>query len=143
MPPSVIRVVFDTNILMSYFLASHGTIGRAFGFARSSGRILASSETLAELSVKMTTSAFAKKYGTNEERAEFVERMRDIMDFVSVTTEVHDSIDPKDNIFLSLAIDGQADCIVSGDKKHLLVLDPFRGIPILSPSAFLDRFAER
>lgn len=140
MPTSVIRIVFDTNILMSYFLSARGTVGRAISFARSNGRILASSETLAELSVKMTTSTFASKYGTDEERAEFVERMRDIMDFVLVTTEVQASIDPKDNIFLALAVDGGADCIVSGDKKHLLVLDPFRGIPILSPSAFLERF---
>lgn len=46
---------------------------------------------------------------------------------------------PKDNKFLELAIAGNADCIVTGDKD-LLVLHPFRGIKIISPSDFLILF---
>jgi uncharacterized protein len=36
---------------------------------------------------------------------------------------------------LELAVNGQADAIVSGDDD-LLVLDTFRGIPIISAAAF-------
>ncbi len=43
--------------------------------------------------------------------------------------------DPKDDKFLELAVNGEADCIVSED---LLSLDPFRGIPILTSDKFLD-----
>jgi predicted nucleic acid-binding protein len=33
----------------------------------------------------------------------------------------------------------KADCIVSGDKKHLLALKEYEGMPILSPADFLRR----
>lgn len=45
--------------------------------------------------------------------------------------------DPKDNMVLEAAITGEARVIVSGDD-NLLTLDPFRGIPIVSPSKFLE-----
>ena len=45
--------------------------------------------------------------------------------------------DPGDEMILECALAAEADAIVSGDKKHLLSLRRFRGIPILSPSDFL------
>ncbi|MDP3722133.1 MAG: putative toxin-antitoxin system toxin component, PIN family [Candidatus Omnitrophota bacterium] len=44
--------------------------------------------------------------------------------------------DPSDNRVLECAVSAHAEAIVSGDK-HLLALKSFRGIPILSPHAFL------
>jgi hypothetical protein len=44
--------------------------------------------------------------------------------------------DPDDNKLLEIAIAGRADCLVTGDQD-LLVLDPFHGIPILTPAKFL------
>ena len=67
----------------------------------------------------------------------------DLIDFiihsfeVEVTTVVTDCRDVKDNKFPELAIDGQAECIVTGDKD-LLVLHPYRNISILTPNAFLE-----
>lgn len=51
---------------------------------------------------------------------------------VEVTSSITDCRDRKDNKFIELALDGAADVIVSGDED-LLVLHPWRGIPILSP----------
>ncbi len=45
--------------------------------------------------------------------------------------------DPFDEMVLECALAAQADAIVSGDKKHLLVLGSYKGIPILSPGEFL------
>jgi len=45
--------------------------------------------------------------------------------------------DPADNKFLEVAVWGEADVIITGDVA-LLDLHPFRGIPILTPSAFLE-----
>ena len=50
--------------------------------------------------------------------------------------------DPKDNKFLEAAIAARADVIVTGDAD-LLALHPFRGIPILSPAAFLESEAAK
>ena len=50
--------------------------------------------------------------------------------------------DPKDEMVLECALAAEADCIVSGDKRHLLPLEEFRGISIVSPADFLQRLAE-
>jgi predicted nucleic acid-binding protein len=44
--------------------------------------------------------------------------------------------DPTDDKFLELAVNGRADLIVSGDAD-LLALNPFRGIPIITPAMFV------
>jgi predicted nucleic acid-binding protein len=55
---------------------------------------------------------------------------------------VTDCRDPKDNKFLALAIDGQADAIIRGDDD-LHVLHPFRGIPILTPREFVEHLERK
>jgi len=59
----------------------------------------------------------------------------------SLLIEIEETIiecrDAKDNKFLELAISGKASAIITGDKD-LLVLHPFRGIPIITVSQFLD-----
>jgi hypothetical protein len=62
-----------------------------------------------------------------------------IEEFIEPKIEITECRDPKDNKFLELALAGNADCIVTGDKD-LLVLNPFRGIKIISPSDFLIQF---
>jgi uncharacterized protein len=50
---------------------------------------------------------------------------------------VNDCSDPDDNRVLECALQGEAQFIVTGDK-HLLDLDPYRGIRILKPKDFLE-----
>lgn len=45
----------------------------------------------------------------------------------------------KDNLVLEVALSGSCTVLVSGDRKHLLPLSPFRGMVIEPPSAFLKR----
>lgn len=47
--------------------------------------------------------------------------------------------DPFDEMVLECALAAGVEAIVSGDKKHLLVLQEFRGIPILSPGELLQQ----
>jgi putative PIN family toxin of toxin-antitoxin system len=47
--------------------------------------------------------------------------------------------DRKDNKFLELAVSAGATCIITGDKD-LLVLNPFKGILILTAADFLNAF---
>ncbi len=44
--------------------------------------------------------------------------------------------DPKDGMFLDLAVHGNADAITSGDSD-LLAMTSFRGIPIVEPAVFV------
>ena len=73
-----------------------------------------------------------------------VERRQRILDVVLVAAEwmepteiVRECHDPKDNKYLALAAAGRADVIVSSDVRHLLSMDPWRGIRILSPADYL------
>ena len=45
--------------------------------------------------------------------------------------------DPDDDKFLVCAARAGADCVVSGDK-HLLKASGYRGVPVLTPRAFVD-----
>lgn len=56
---------------------------------------------------------------------------------MTVTERIAACRDPTDDKFLELAVNGRGDLIVSGDGD-LLVLNPFRGIPIVSPTTFLQ-----
>jgi uncharacterized protein len=60
-------------------------------------------------------------------------------EFVATSATITDCRDPDDNKLLELAIDGRAAAIVSGDAD-LLILHPFRGIPILSARDYLSRY---
>lgn len=55
-----------------------------------------------------------------------------------VKSVVDASPDPDDNFLLALALDGQADYLVTGDKSHLLFLKEFNGIPIIRLDTFLE-----
>ena len=56
--------------------------------------------------------------------------------WVSVTRQVNLCRDRKDNMILEVALNGNADLIVSGDQD-LLSLNPFGEIAIVSPAAYL------
>jgi len=47
--------------------------------------------------------------------------------------------DPADAKILACAVAGKADAIVTSDRKHLLPLKRFKGIPIVTPAEFLER----
>lgn len=49
--------------------------------------------------------------------------------------------DPDDDQVLACALAARTDLIVSGDKKHLLPMKNYQGIPIVSPREALDRVA--
>ena len=64
----------------------------------------------------------------------------DLMTTGALRTEpverVRECRDPGDDKYLELALAASADIIVSGDQD-LLVLDPWRGVRVLSPAAFV------
>ena len=79
------------------------------------------------------------KYVHEDERLEFLATLVRDAELVVVADVVTGYRDPKDNKFLELALSGKATHIVSGDED-LLVLHPFRGVPILTPQAFLAQW---
>ena len=129
------RVVFDTNVLVSAALFRKSVSGQAFEKAILDGDVLFSKDTRAELVEVLDRPKF-DKYLTKSERLQFISLFVEAAIMVEVTETITDCRDPKDNKFLELAVSGNATHIVSGDDD-LLALQPFRGITILQPQAFL------
>lgn len=130
------RFVFDTNAVISAALLKRSVSRRAFDKAIAEGKLLVSAETIDELNRVLSRPDFAR-YLTEEERLEFLAVLLREAELVEITQHVGDCCDSQDNKILELAVSGKAGCIISGDQD-LLVLHPFRGIPIVTPRDFLD-----
>ena len=76
-------------------------------------------------------------YTTVEERTEFLHYFFQQATRIEVTKTVSICRDSKDNMILELAVSGQADVIITGDKD-LLDLSAFEGISVLSPTDFIE-----
>ncbi len=132
----MLRIVFDTNTLISASLNKNSVSGKAFYQAAETCISLASEETSKELKEVVIRSKF-DKYASLESRVLFYENyLKDALT-LPVSIKLNDCRDPKDNKFLELAVVGDAKVIVTGDSD-LLVLHPFRGILIMNSAAFLD-----
>jgi uncharacterized protein len=132
------RVVCDTNVIVSAALFPSSVPGQALRHARASGRVLTSPVLAAELHEVLSRPKFAR-YVSTELRDEFLAAFFTQAEFVNVIEHVAVARDPDDSHVLDAAINGSATCVLTGDDD-LLSLSPFRGIPILRPAEYLDRY---
>ncbi len=132
------RFILDINVIISAVLRPSSKPDLAFRKAQDLGNVLMSPVTWLELENVLARPKF-ERYITLEERQEFLLNFSETVELIVDVTEVIDECrDPKDNKYLELAVSGQAECIVTGDKD-LLVLHPFREIEILTVQEFLTK----
>ncbi len=131
-------VVLDASTFISAALKANSVPERAFLRAVSAPNRLLLSQTIED---EYREVLFRPKF----DRFVSVERRQRILDIAIVAAErveateiVRECRDPKDDKYLALAAGGKADVIVSSDVRHLLSMHPWRGIPILSPAAYLE-----
>jgi putative PIN family toxin of toxin-antitoxin system len=132
------RVVFDTNVLVSALLLEQSTPARAFFAALQGGEVLLSTPLANEISNILHRKKF-DRYLSEDQRETFLIALVQSSKLVEVTKTINACRDPRDNMLLELAVSGNADVIVSGDTD-LLVLNPFKNIAILQPEAFLTAY---
>lgn len=134
------RVILDTSTLVSAALRIGSVPHQALLKALSCCDVCASAETLVELEQVLDRRKF-DRYLDRESRRAFVALIRrnahrfpvENKDVVAVRPLCRDL---HDNKFLALALAAEADILVSSDED-LLVLHPWRRIPILTPAQFL------
>ncbi len=131
------RFVLDTNVIVSALLLPRSVPRRAFDTAFDRGLVLASVATLDELDAVLRRKRF-DRYVVEEKRLQFLAVFIRDSTLVDVTEVVTDCRDANDNKFLELAVSGNATCIISGDPD-LLILHPFRNIPIVTPQVFVSQ----
>ncbi|MFN7854542.1 MAG: putative toxin-antitoxin system toxin component, PIN family [Dolichospermum sp.] len=129
------RIVIDTNCFVSRLLTPKSINSQAVRYAFDFHQILVSADTLTELEIVLSRKKF-NNYASLEERQKFILYLKNLAEIVDITNHVQVCRDPKDDKFLSLAIAGNANIIITGDED-LLVLKCYQNIPILSPKDFL------
>ena len=133
-----IRVVPDCNVVISALLSPGGAAHAAMRKALCECIVLVSDQTVKEFYRTIKKTKF-------DRYVPFAERETALIALLGKTTLV-ESIsvldvarhDPSDNMYVELAVDGHARYIISGNKKHLLVLGSHEGIEIIPPHEFLE-----
>jgi putative PIN family toxin of toxin-antitoxin system len=131
------RIVVDTNVLISRLLVPASVSGGAVRRAVATGQLVVSEATMEELSTVRGRPKF-DPYLSIADRQEFIRLLGRIAEMIPVVRVVRACRDPRDDKFLEAAVNGRAELIVTGDRD-LLELDPFMGIGILTPAAYLAR----
>jgi putative PIN family toxin of toxin-antitoxin system len=100
------------------------------------GKVLISFATLAELHEVLGRKQF-RRYFDEEDIRKFIAALTREAQWIDVAVQIRACRDPRDDMFLELAVSGQAGYIVSGDAD-LLALNTFQGVRILPPHSFLE-----
>lgn len=128
--------VFDTNVIVSALLIQDSNPSRALCHAENTGTLLYSTPVIEEIAQVLSRPKL-NKYIDSKDIDGFLARIHRSWKNVEIMHAIQECRDPKDDKFLELAVNGQADMIVTGDQD-LLSLNSFRDIMILTPSEFLE-----
>lgn len=134
------RLVLDTNVLISAILAPNSIPARVLNWGEDNGIILYSAATLAELLSVLRRSKFAKYIDVDNIEG-LSRRIKTTWFFVPILKQVELCRDAKDNKFIELAFNGEATYLITGDTD-LLVLNPIQNIPIINPRTFWDEIID-
>jgi uncharacterized protein len=132
------RVVVDTNVLVSAALKQQSMPGMAALLVERRGSLLKSLATEQQLFEVVARPHLAALI--DPETQAWLRKLMAAAELVTITERIVACRDPTDDKFLELAVNGHADLIVSGDGD-LLALNPFRDIPIVTPAVFVQSVA--
>jgi putative PIN family toxin of toxin-antitoxin system len=136
-----VRIVLDTNVLISA-LITKGTPPQQLHCAWKDEKyaLLTSDKQLEELSRSLTKPRLAR-YIDSESATLLLLELHEQAEILFDLPTVLLSPDPDDNYILAIAIGGEADYLVTGDKRDLLSLVDVQGIPIITPRLALQKLA--
>ena len=136
------RLVIDSNVWIAALISPTGTARQLVHAVLDHDiDILMSEATFAELVSRLDRPKF-DRYREQEAWNLFLSELVELALWHEDTgTATGISRDPDDDKFLALAVTGQADAIISGDRD-LLELAAHEGVPVLSPAQFLQHLRE-
>jgi len=135
-----VRVVFDTNVVVSASFWRGAPFDCLAAWAQGRCEAAVSPALLAEY--HETIEELSLEY-PRRPPVKWADALTDAATLVfPIERAAGATPDPDDEMILECALAAEVDYIVSGDKKHLLPLRRFRGIPIVSPSEFLRRLSK-
>lgn len=134
----MLKLVLDTNVLISAinFDAKPELIVKLIFSNQAKGFI-------SRFIITETCDTLSAKFNYSDDRIEQTENLL-LNSFTLVNPKITINLVkncPPDNKILACAVAAKADYLISGDKKHLLLLKKIRNIPIVPPDQFLKLIA--
>lgn len=136
------RLVIDSNVWIAALISPAGTARQLVDAILDRDiDVLMSESTFTELVSRLERPKF-DRYREPETWSQFLTALVELaLWHEDAGTATGTSRDADDDKFLALAVTGQADAIISGDRD-LLELVSHEGIPIVTPVQFLQRMGE-
>jgi uncharacterized protein len=131
------RVIIDTNFWISY-LISNNFIQLDKIINSRSCTIIFSQELLDEF-IEVARRPKLIKYFEQSYLEKILENIDEFAEFIQVYSEVKFLNDNKDDFLLSLAIDGKAEYLITGDKE-LLKVKKYFDTEIINVAEFISKY---
>lgn len=123
------RVIIDTNLWISFILT--GKFSKLDKILNDGSIVLLFSTELLDEFIEVARRPKFRKYFPEEDLIKLLHQIEKNAEFIDVEFEVNKCRDPKDNFLLSVAHDGRATHLISGDKD-LTSIEKFGDTVILS-----------
>ena len=136
MPNKVFRIILDTNLWISFLISKD--LSKLDQLLYEKNATLIFSQELLEEFLEVTKRPKFRKFFSKKDIENVLETIDEYADYVIVKSKITICRDPKDNFLLSLAKDGKADFLLTGDND-LLVIGEFEKTIIKTISDFLSR----
>jgi hypothetical protein len=134
------RVVLDTNILVSALIAPAGKPAAIFNaWAAGKFTLLTCGTQLDELRVTLHKPRVAELIKPHK-AGRLVNQVKKLAEDIDPLPRVERSPHPTDDFLLALSEGGKADYLVTGDKSGLLALDHHKATRIVSAREFAALF---
>lgn len=128
-------IVFDASTIVGAALKADSVPERALLRAEEVDVLALSAAVDGEIAQVLNRAKFAAAIPA-QHRERLLRTLRETAIWFDPAVRIADCRDPKDDIYLELALAAGAEIIVTSDDD-LLVLDPWRGVRILKPAAYL------
>ncbi len=136
MPRKKDRIIIDTNLWISFILT--GSFSKLDQLFNDDTIVLLFSAELLEELVDVASRPKFRRYFSIADLKSLLGQIEKNSEFINVVSDVDICRDFKDNFLLSLAQDGRATHLISGDKD-LTVLEKFGDTIILTMSDYLKK----
>lgn len=130
------RIILDTNLLISFLLFQD--YSKLDSILSQKKVVLLFSQTLIDEFIEVAQRPKFKKYFSASDLQDLLLRISERSIFIDVTTQVSICRDPKDNFLLSLAKDGKASHLITGDND-LLTIKKYQKTAILTLTEYLSK----
>ncbi|MBE5318088.1 putative toxin-antitoxin system toxin component, PIN family [Pedobacter sp. MR2016-19] len=129
------RIILDTNLWISFLISKDFSRLDEIIFSKKS--ILIFSQELLEEFLEVVKRPKFRRYFAQTDIEELLETIDEYGEFIVVKSRIEICRDAKDNFLLSLAVDGKADFLLTGDQD-LLMIEKIGNTNIKTISSFFE-----